>query len=485
MAQARIPVRTPRLFKVGRQSQRVGRSVPVGRGTAILSAAPSLIPDTSKLSHVARRRIASPPMAKIEVAVEAVGSAVQSWGDRFVDAVMSRTIPDLIERADSINDISLRQDASIEGVLESLSAGPEVARRALEEAFRAVDKASSDDLRVVGVQTSTVVRNAEQLQADWVRRNTNLIKAQRDIVERVRKVVDESVRQGRSVDDIRKLLQEQVGYARSRAELTARDQTLKVYGQIQQERQQAAGFTHYVWTTSLDERVRERHAELDGKVFAWDDPPVVDERTGRREHPGGDYQCRCSAVPYTGDDIGETPETAPDVPAFTFEPPSAPAPIAPTPTPIAPTPIAPAVSPAIEPLTSEQFLERAQVAPRATAKREQAVRAAESAIRGRSLEDLAAIPFTSQELAGGDKSLEFLRTNAHFLTTGNVADNFGSSKGGLPQITIGADGTAYLSNGRHRLTVARERGLRQIIARVVHVGPRGGVRWEYVGPVRV
>ncbi|MDR1706162.1 MAG: hypothetical protein LBS19_15970 [Clostridiales bacterium] len=37
--------------------------------------------------------------------------------------------------------------------------------------------------------------------------------------------------------------------------------------------------------------------ELNGKKFSWSDPPVVDGRSGRRCHPGQDYQCRCAALP--------------------------------------------------------------------------------------------------------------------------------------------------------------------------------------------
>lgn len=261
---------------------RVGRR---GLGTELLNAQA----DTSKLSHRARRRIAAPPMAKIERAVTAVGEALQRWGDALVARVMRDVVP-------VVRSIPLVQDATVDQVYASLDQ-PEVARRTLEETFRAVDKASSDDLRVMGVQTSSVVREAPRLQREWLRSSTDLIRAQEDVRRRVEQVISDPVTSGMSVEEIRKALQEQVGYSRSRAELTARDQTLKLYGRIQEERQTAAGFTHYVWTTSLDERVREDHAALDGKVFAWDDPPIVDRRTGRRAHPGFDYQCRCSAVP--------------------------------------------------------------------------------------------------------------------------------------------------------------------------------------------
>lgn len=49
--------------------------------------------------------------------------------------------------------------------------------------------------------------------------------------------------------------------------------------------------THYVWRTRRDGKVRSSHAEREGQVFSWDDPP-------EGGHPGEDYGCRCTAEPY-------------------------------------------------------------------------------------------------------------------------------------------------------------------------------------------
>lgn len=83
----------------------------------------------------------------------------------------------------------------------------------------------------------------------------------------------------------------------SKAELLARDQTLKLNAAISRTRQQAAGISKYYWTTVGDERVRKMHDDLDGKLFSWDDPPITNE-AGDHNHPGEDYQCRCTASPY-------------------------------------------------------------------------------------------------------------------------------------------------------------------------------------------
>lgn len=61
--------------------------------------------------------------------------------------------------------------------------------------------------------------------------------------------------------------------------------------QLSNEEQQAAGYTHYIWYTQGDNKVRGAHAANEGRLFAWNSPPA----TG---HPGEDYNCRCWAEPY-------------------------------------------------------------------------------------------------------------------------------------------------------------------------------------------
>jgi SPP1 gp7 family putative phage head morphogenesis protein len=78
--------------------------------------------------------------------------------------------------------------------------------------------------------------------------------------------------------------------SRSRANLIARDQTAKLHGQLDRVRQTDLGIKHYIWRTAKDQRVRDEHAEREGEVFSWDDPP-------EGGHPGEDYQCRCYAEP--------------------------------------------------------------------------------------------------------------------------------------------------------------------------------------------
>lgn len=114
--------------------------------------------------------------------------------------------------------------------------------------------------------------------------------------------------EGLSVKALQERIEERLDVTRSKAELLARDQTLKLNSQINRERQTAAGISEFIWTTSGDERVRESHAELDGQRFSWDDLPEVD---GEKVAPGEQFQCRCVAdpvLPELEDEPNETEE---------------------------------------------------------------------------------------------------------------------------------------------------------------------------------
>lgn len=132
----------------------------------------------------------------------------------------------------------------------------------------------------------------------WINENISLIKTiPQEALSDMRKIVLDGFKTGKTTTSMVKEIQHTYGVKRSSARLLARDQLSKLNGQITQAQQRDAGVEEYIWSTSGDVRVRKRHKQLNGKKFRWDDPPVVDIRTGRRCHPGGDYQCRCVALP--------------------------------------------------------------------------------------------------------------------------------------------------------------------------------------------
>ena len=137
----------------------------------------------------------------------------------------------------------------------------------------------------------------EKLMRDWVNENVGLIKTiPNDALAKMREIVLEGYRSGKPTTTIVKEIQRVYGSDRRHAQLIARDQIAKLNADITRKQQEDAGVKEYIWSTSGDSRVRTSHAALNNKRFQWSDPPVVDTKTGRRCHPGEDYQCRCVAL---------------------------------------------------------------------------------------------------------------------------------------------------------------------------------------------
>lgn len=104
-----------------------------------------------------------------------------------------------------------------------------------------------------------------------------------------------------STRELAEELVERFDFHEEHAAFVARDQVGKLNGQSNAARQQALGLTRFTWRTSGDERVREEHAERDGEVYSYDDPPDG-------ELPGEPINCRCSAEPIFDDILGELEE---------------------------------------------------------------------------------------------------------------------------------------------------------------------------------
>ncbi len=132
----------------------------------------------------------------------------------------------------------------------------------------------------------------------WVNENVSLIRTiPVDTLGDMRQIVKDGFVSGKSTTKIMREIQDKYNVEKSHARLLARDQIGKLNANITQAQQRDAGIEEYIWCDCGDSRVRDSHKALTGKRFRWDEPPVVDVKTGRRCHPGEDYQCRCRAKP--------------------------------------------------------------------------------------------------------------------------------------------------------------------------------------------
>lgn len=130
----------------------------------------------------------------------------------------------------------------------------------------------------------------------WVDENVSLIRAiPAETLGDMRTIVKEGFLNGKSATYVMEGIQRKYKVERNHARLLARDQIGKLNAAVTKAQQQDAGIEEYIWNDCGDGRVRDSHRELNGRRFRWDNPPVVDHKTGRRCHPGEDYQCRCRA----------------------------------------------------------------------------------------------------------------------------------------------------------------------------------------------
>lgn len=115
----------------------------------------------------------------------------------------------------------------------------------------------------------------------------------------IESIVRDAALSGRRHEDLADEFEERYDVSESRAALLARDQVSKLNGDITQVRQVRLGIKKFVWSTSMDERVRASHKAHEGKTYDWTKPPAD---TGK---PGDDYQCRCVALPDFSDILGD------------------------------------------------------------------------------------------------------------------------------------------------------------------------------------
>ncbi len=124
----------------------------------------------------------------------------------------------------------------------------------------------------------------------------------REAAERVHHLTVEGLSKGWRAAQISEEILKTGEVTKSRANLIARTEVARTATELTMARCEQAAVTHYIWRTSGDADVRESHKQLNGKVFAWNDPPEINEGTPEsprmiKHHPGSIWNCRCYAEP--------------------------------------------------------------------------------------------------------------------------------------------------------------------------------------------
>jgi SPP1 gp7 family putative phage head morphogenesis protein len=157
------------------------------------------------------------------------------------------------------------------------------------------------DKQFISVLGVSPVRSEHWLNSQidsFVQRNVSLIKSiPEEYFDKLETLVRTRIEEGVSTTKLKKEIFESFGKITNRSALIARDQINKFQGSLTKLRQTESGVTHYTWSTSKDERVRERHKRVDGEVVSWKSKGLRVGNKGEFYHPGFDYSCRCVPIP--------------------------------------------------------------------------------------------------------------------------------------------------------------------------------------------
>lgn len=154
----------------------------------------------------------------------------------------------------------------------------------------------------LGVDVLFTDRKLAAAMEGFVAENVTLIRTiPIEVATGIEKLITRGASSGMLWRDIAKDVEGQFGMGRQRAQLIARDQVGKFYGQVNETRQKEVGLDDYIWRTARDRRVRgtpggafpnvkHSHYVREGQRFKWSAPPPDG-------HPGEPILCRCYAEP--------------------------------------------------------------------------------------------------------------------------------------------------------------------------------------------
>lgn len=217
---------------------------------------------------------------KSEVAQEffATDDSIASQARIMMNALMSRFNSVFGEKAKPFARSFARQSdkassASVHSSLKELSGGLSLGTRVLDVDTREILKASIEE-------------------------NVGLIKSiPQKYLQQVQGAVMRSITSQNGMNDLTTFLQKYKEITYRRARFIAADQTRKLNASLSTGRLTKLGVKKFQWVHTASPHPRHLHEQLDGKIFEFANPPVIQKDPEVRGLPGQLIACRCRALP--------------------------------------------------------------------------------------------------------------------------------------------------------------------------------------------
>lgn len=205
--------------------------------------------------------------------------------DRKLAQLVPEEIADQLKIADHFDKTLWKVEKEFKGSLRNLTLTPQLS----DEARLRISKEWENNLKLY--------------IKDWTKEN----------IVSLRKDMQESVFAGNRHEAAIKIIKDGYDVSINKAKFLARQETRLLLTKYKQTRYEDAGVNEYKWGMSNNPvqalgapykkgQVRHDHGELakmseKGQTFRWDSPPITNHKTGARNNPGQDYNCRCFAIP--------------------------------------------------------------------------------------------------------------------------------------------------------------------------------------------
>lgn len=186
----------------------------------------------------------------------------------------------------------------IDGIPQKIESAIESLKYSIDAPLFSMNAQADRDLSTLGISVDVTPELSKNIADDYTNNlNLNIVNWQPEETARLRDMIEKNVLSGYNRNELISMIQSEYEVSKNKAKFWARNETSLLTAKIRDTRYQDAGIKKYKWSSSQDVRVRDWHKELNGKVFLYSSPPVIDRKTGQRGNPGETYNCRCTAIP--------------------------------------------------------------------------------------------------------------------------------------------------------------------------------------------
>jgi SPP1 gp7 family putative phage head morphogenesis protein len=214
------------------------------------------------------------------------------------DVIRTMWNPDDLDSVQAINDVLARYARAIEPWATSV--GNRMITEVAARDYKAWREVSTEMGLLIhrDIHTTPLGMIMQQRLAAQVKLITSL---PTEAAERVHKLTIEGISDGTRAKAIAREIMRSGHVTAARANTIARTEVGRTATELTKARAEHVGSTHFTWKSVGDSDVRHDHKILNGKTFAWNDPPIADEKTGTRALPGAIWNCRCWPSPVLPD----------------------------------------------------------------------------------------------------------------------------------------------------------------------------------------